>query len=233
MQRINSSDNLFHNGDGRTTLGTVVTAEWLNSIQEELVSLFIELGGDNLLPAKNNQLAELLKKKLESKASITDFTSLHDLFLGIPIPYPLSTVPTGCLAMNGQRFDKSRYPKLALKYPSGTLPDMRGEFIRGLDNGRGVDAGREVLSAQGEELKSHNHEFGIKSGDSFHPQKVEFTAKTDGISGAGYSSIYMNRSDNGGDKQPYANAHWVGIKPSGGKETRPRNIAFQYICLAA
>lgn len=183
--------------------------------------------------AGDANLKATLLAAIGEKANATDFNALHDLFVGIPIPYPLSTVPTGCLAMNGQRFDKSRYPKLALKYPSGTLPDMRGEFIRGLDNGRGVDAGREVLSAQGEELKSHNHEFGIKSGDSFHPQKVEFTAKTDGISGAGYSSIYMNRSDNGGDKQPYANAHWVGIKPSGGKETRPRNIAFQYICLAA
>lgn len=158
---------------------------------------------------------------------------IHDMLIGVPIPHPLSTVPEGCLAMNGQRFDASRYPKLAKKYPSGQLPDLRGEFIRGWDNGRGVDAGRVVLSAQEEELKSHNHEFGIKNGDSFHQQKVEFTAKTDGINGNGYSSIYMNKSDNGGDKQPYSGAHWVGIKSSGGKETRPRNIAFHYICLAA
>lgn len=193
---------------------------------DTLEELARALAGDANLKA--TLLAEIGKK-----ANATDFNALHDLFIGIPIPYPLSTVPTGCLAMNGQRFDTRRYPKLAQKYPSGQLPDLRGEFIRGWDNGRGVDAGRGVLSAQGEELKSHNHEFGIKNGDSFYQQKVEFTAKTDGIGGAGYSSIYMNKSDNGGDKQPYAGAHWVGIKPSGGKETRPRNIAFQYICLAA
>lgn len=190
---------------------------------EELASA---LAGDANL--KSTLLAEIGKK-----ANATDFNALHDLFIGIPIPYPLSTVPAGCLAMNGQRFDTRRYQKLAQKYPSGVLPDLRGEFIRGWDNGRGVDAGRDVLSEQGEELKSHNHEFGIKYENSFYQQKVEFTAKTDGISGTGYSSIYMNKSDNGGEKQPYAGAHWVGIKPSGGKETRPRNIAFQYICLAA
>lgn len=232
MQRINSSDNLFHNGDGRTTLGTVVTAEWLNSIQEELVSLFIELGGDNLLPAKNNQLAELLKKKLESKASITDFTSLHDLFVGIPIPYPLSTVPTGCLAMNGQRFDKSRYPKLALKYPSGTLPDMRGEFIRGLDNGRGVDAGRGLLSNQGDAIRNITGEF-----SDFMYQDEQSLNGTLTATGAIYRDLNI--------RDISATAVASKILPQGDKikfdasrvvptanENRPRNIAYHYICLA-
>ena len=43
---------------------------------------------------------------------------------------------------------KTQYPKLALKYPSGQLPDLRGEFIRGWDNERGIDADRELLSTQ-------------------------------------------------------------------------------------
>lgn len=205
--------------------------EWSENIDYPKGAI-VKHGGKTYKALSSNKNKEL---SLDQYWIDTDssFNVIRDMLVGVPIPYPLSTVPEGCLSMNGQRFDKSRYPALALKYPSGILPDMRGEFIRGLDNGRGVDAGRDVLSVQGEELKSHNHEFGIKSDDSFYPQKVEFTAKTDGISGAGYSSIYMNRSDNGGDKQPYVGAHWVGIKPSGGKETRPRNIAFQYICLAA
>ena len=99
---------------------------------DTLEELARALAGDANLKA--TLLAEIGKK-----ANATDFNALHDLFIGIPIPYPLSTVPTGCLAMNGQRFDTRRYPKLSQKYPSGQLPDLRGEFIRGWDNGRGVD----------------------------------------------------------------------------------------------
>lgn len=205
-------------------------ADWFNIVQAELLNV-VKASGGTPNKLELNQLTVAIQAMID--ATNTANVSLKNILIGVPIPYPLSTVPAGCLAMNGQRFATRRYPKLAQKYPSGQLPDLRGEFIRGWDNGRGVDAERGVLSAQGEELKSHNHEFGIKNGDSFYQQKVEFTAKTDGIGGNGYSSIYMNKSDNGGDKQPYAGAHWVGIKPSGGKETRPRNIAFQYICLAA
>ena len=84
---------------------------------DTLEELARALAGDANLKA--TLLAEIGKK-----ANATDFNALHDLFIGIPIPYPLSTVPTGCLAMNGQRFDTRRYPKLAQKYPSGQLPDM-------------------------------------------------------------------------------------------------------------
>ncbi len=49
----------------------------------------------------------------------------------------------------GQSFDGVRYPDLAKLHPSLKLPvDMRGEFIRGFDNGRGVDNARTLLSAQ-------------------------------------------------------------------------------------
>ncbi len=40
------------------------------------------------------------------------------------------------------------YPNLAKAYPANKLPDLRGEFIRGWDDGRGIDAGREILSFQ-------------------------------------------------------------------------------------
>lgn len=66
--------------------------------------------------------------------------------------------------MNGQRFDTRRYPKLAQKYPSGQLPDMRGEFIRGLDNGRGVDANRAVLSWQKYAFEDHFHYLPTQNG---------------------------------------------------------------------
>ena len=68
--------------------------------------------------------------------------------IGIPLPWPNESIPEGFLACSGQYFDKSKYERLAKIYPSGQLPDLRGEFIRGWDAGRGVDAGRRLLSWQ-------------------------------------------------------------------------------------
>lgn len=68
--------------------------------------------------------------------------------VGFPLPWPQATPPDGWLKCNGAAFDKVKYPKLATAYPSGALPDLRGEFVRGWDDGRGVDSSRVLLSAQ-------------------------------------------------------------------------------------
>ena len=199
---------------------------------DTLEELARALAGDANLKA--TLLAEIGKK-----ANATDFNALHDLFVGIPIPYPLSTVPTGCLAMNGQRFDARRYPKLAQKYPSGQLPDLRGEFIRGWDNGRGVDAGRGMLSVQSDEIKSHNHKFKyIGQNQRSESNRTDiFNQLTVG------DSVYRhdrrddliikvaNESDVKYGKTPYNDVS-IYINNTGGAETRPRNIAYHYICLA-
>ena len=170
------------------------------------------------------------------KANATDFNALHDLFIGIPIPYPLSIVPTGCLAMNGQRFDKARYPKLGQKYPSGQLPDLRGEFVRGWDNGRNVDAQRVLLSAQGDAIRNI-------TGGSDNILKSKTTANRGAFSGSetdwrptlADSSTNLS-STNTGDSPVYKEMN-IGFDASRvvptANENRPRNIAFHYICLAA
>ena len=70
-----------------------------------------------------------------------------DVVLYSPIPYSKTIAPTGYLMMMGQVITQAQYPKLSSRY-GANLPDMRGEFIRGLDNGRGVDSSREILSSQ-------------------------------------------------------------------------------------
>ena len=193
---------------------------------DTLEELARALAGDANLKA--TLLAEIGKK-----ANATDFNALHDLFVGIPIPYPLSTIPTGCLAMNGQRFDTRRYPKLAQKYPSGLLPDLRGEFIRGWDNGRGVDAGRGLLSAQGDAIRNITGQVGTDngwifrspSGAIFDPyngnntQRLRAVTTPDGVGNDGRSIGWFNFDAS--KVVPTAN------------ENRPRNIAYHYICLAA
>ncbi|HDJ9752091.1 TPA: phage tail protein [Escherichia coli] len=68
--------------------------------------------------------------------------------VGVPVPWPIETPPEGWLKCNGAAFYAEEYPQLAKVYPSLKLPDLRGEFIRGWDDGRGVDEGRTLLSEQ-------------------------------------------------------------------------------------
>lgn len=58
---------------------------------------------------------------------------------GCPIPYPGPVAPDGYLLMDGRPFSKTLYPQLAKLYADGVLPDMRGMYVRGWDNGRGLD----------------------------------------------------------------------------------------------
>lgn len=58
---------------------------------------------------------------------------------GCPIPYPGPVAPDGYLLMDGRPFSKTLYPQLAKLYVDGVLPDMRGMYVRGWDNGRGLD----------------------------------------------------------------------------------------------
>ncbi|EPO4418512.1 phage tail protein, partial [Escherichia coli] len=80
--------------------------------------------------------------------------------VGVPVPWPSATPPTGWLKCNGAVFSAEEYPELAKAYPTNKLPDLRGEFIRGWDDGRGIDAGREILSAQGDAIRNITGTFG-------------------------------------------------------------------------
>ncbi|HDL7929388.1 TPA: tail fiber protein, partial [Yersinia enterocolitica] len=74
--------------------------------------------------------------------------------IGVPLPYPLATAPTGYLKCNGSSFSTTTYPQLAVAYPSGVLPDLRAFTIRGWDDGRGIDTGRTLLSEQQDALQN-------------------------------------------------------------------------------
>lgn len=71
---------------------------------------------------------------------------------GAPIPWPSDVIPSGYALMQGQAFNKTSYPELAVAYPSGVIPDMRSWTIKGKPA-----SGRAVLSQEQDGIKSHNH----------------------------------------------------------------------------
>ena len=136
--------------------------------------------------------------------------------VGVPVPWPLPNPPQGWLKYNGAPFDKIMFPRLGAIYPSGILPDLRGEFIRGWDDGRGVDSGRALLSAQAASSIGR-----FVSGTS-----------TSGVVGA---TVYDPDGTSPGD------SNWAGVATGMTTKSlqqqkdavRPRNIAFNYIVRAA
>lgn len=148
-------------------------------------------------------------------------------FQGIPtgtIMYTaVSAVPAGYLVLNGQSLSKSTYSALysvlggAYGQTDATfnLPDIRGEFVRGWDNGRGVDVGRTIGSTQLESFASHAH-----------PYVDTYFKEAWGQDGQ-YNGAYGSRG--GADNDNYDSNYQRTTSAAGGSETRPRNIALQAI----
>ncbi|WP_208523995.1 phage tail protein [Escherichia coli] len=144
--------------------------------------------------------------------------------VGVPVPWPSATPPTGWLKCNGAAFSSEMYPRLAMAYPTNKLPDLRGEFIRGWDDGRGVDAGRVILSMQGWLTGSHYHN--IRSWDAWD-NTVLVPNDKGGDSLLSTDNAVQQGAINGRFTSQYR------TESSEGNETRPRNIAFNYIVRTA
>lgn len=126
--------------------------------------------------------------------------------VGSVVAWTTGAVPTGFLEMNGQTFNAVTYPTLNTLLGGNTLPDLRGEFIRGFDNGRGVDAGRGIRTVQAQDVQSHTHTL------TRYGQLAQVSAGAAG-----------NIWDGTGPGATGA---------TGGPETRPRNVALMFIIKA-
>ncbi|EBF2512473.1 phage tail protein [Escherichia coli] len=178
-----------------------------------------------------------------STQGVLDYLGLGEgsaLPVGVPVPWPSATPPTGWLKCNGAAFSAEEYPELAKAYPTNKLPDLRGEFIRGWDDGRGMDTGRAILSAQGDAIRNIYGEFKTvntenysiwESVGSFKGAVVPLNPSTNNSYFSLIRSMVTERTD--GVVYPKV----IGLDASRivptANENRPRNIAFNYIVRAA
>ncbi|EJJ8178894.1 TPA: tail fiber protein [Escherichia coli] len=157
--------------------------------------------------------------------------------VGVIVPWPSATPPTGWLKCNGAVFSSVEYPKLAKAYPTNKLPDLRGEFIRGWDDGRGIDAERTLLSIQNGGVELHTHQGQIFRVSDYRTKEIPASE----VMGRGYIASLTPGADSPLDFDDYSvssnpNGYFVGNQRTtayGTNETRPRNIAFNYIVRAA
>ncbi|EBG0416522.1 tail fiber protein [Salmonella enterica subsp. enterica serovar Typhimurium] len=178
--------------------------------------------------------------------------------VGAAIAWPSDATPAGYALMQGQSFDKSAYPLLAIAYPSGIIPDMRGWTIKGKPI-----SGRAVLSQEMDGNKSHSHsaraqdtDLGTKTTSSF-----DYGTKSTNTTGGhthefgGYINSFYGDSSHtsfqpGGGAWTQAagdhahtvyigghehtmyigpHGHVVIVDADGNAETTVKNIAFNYI----
>lgn len=127
--------------------------------------------------------------------------------VGVPLPWPTDTAPAGYAIMSGQAFDKAAYPKLAAAYPSGVLPDMRGQTIKGKPA-----SGRNVLSTEADGVKSHTHSASASSTDlgSKTTSGFDYGSKSTNNIGAHTHSLTGSVGSAG------AHSHFNGVRWPGG-----------------
>ena len=147
-----------------------------------------------------------------------------------------SSAPTGYLKANGAAVSRITFKPLfdviGDIYGAGdgsttfNLPDLRGEFIRGWDDGRGVDAGRTFGTPQGSEFGSHQHG-GSTNFEPNHSHPLGRFSGNQNINTQSDRYALATTNDIGPDYTQPAGGHSHSITTDfrGGNETRPRNIA--------
>ncbi|ECQ0549205.1 tail fiber protein [Salmonella enterica] len=177
--------------------------------------------------------------------------------VGSAIAWPSDNIPAGYALMQGQTFDKSVYPLLAIAYPSGTIPDMRKLVIKGAGNGRSA------LSYEADGIKSHAHSASVSSTDLGTKYTSSFDYGTKGSNTTGghnhsAGGVYggdsiggKSRVQHDGNNQltswngdhahttyigPHSHSVYIGshshdvtVYAAGNAENTVRNIAFNYI----
>ena len=167
---------------------------------------------------EKNQLAALLKKVEVPVGSVEAFAGVK------------AKIPEGWMLCDGRTLLRADYPELfdAISTTFGyttsanfKIPDLRGEFIRGFSDGKsGIDTGRSFGSAQADAFQGHWHKIGYDSDDDW------FAGYTSGGNGHGWGAGYGQQYLSARDAKADASNHGT---PRTASETRPRNIALNYI----
>ncbi|WP_097759874.1 phage tail protein [Escherichia coli] len=257
--KFGAGKNGFTRGNPQTgTPATDLDDDYFDMLQEELCSV-VEASSASLEKGRHDQLltALLLSRKNpfgDIKSDGTVKTALENLGLGegapaigVPFFWPSAAMPDTVidswsgmvfLKFNGAKFSATDYPVLAKVFPALALPDARGDFIRIWDDGRGIDVGRTLLSGQSHTIMDHAHNMELWTGDGLAAGSAR-EGVNPGIL-ATYGDGGIVKTDEPGLKVPSSLRalssrsvkRYGEISGHVGTETRPRNIAFNFLVRA-
>ena len=208
--------------------------------------------GSNLtftLPSSDGSNGSFLQT---NGSGVLSFSTVQGVPSGAVFCIAVATVPSDYLECNGAAVSRTTYSALfaviGTAYGAGNgsstfnVPDLRGEFVRGFDNGKGTDSGRSIATSQGEATKAHNHSAtGSSSSTGAHNHAFKASNRAgdeDGWSGA--SKAFIGDADSAAftqgadtnkiyDNGNHSHTITVSVSNSSGAETRPRNIAMMYV----
>jgi len=189
-------------------------------------------------------------------SGVLSFTTVAGVPTGAVFCMAVASVPSGYLECNGAAVSRSTFAALfaviGTQYGSGNgsstfnLPDLRGEFIRGFDNGRGVDSGRSIATSQTADNQSHNHSINISGTANTKSLTGGIRKISEGFNANGSASGVFTKTQDGTNSitesastSPVGGVDFdgshdhtfsaSGTSGSHGSETRPRNIAMMYV----
>ncbi|WP_051399091.1 MULTISPECIES: phage tail protein [Pseudomonas] len=151
--------------------------------------------------------------------------------------FPSSSAPAGFLKANGAAVSRSTYAALfaviGTNFGAGdgsstfNLPDLRGEFLRAWDDGRGVDGGRALNTSQASQNLNHTHSAtAANAGAHQHTMSFKQDRAPEGAGNAVYGDeAYYSGEASQGTSTAGDHTHTITVSFSGGTESRPRNIA--------
>jgi len=219
---------------------TIVNADINSSAAIAATKLAFTPTGDVAATTVQAAIAEL-----DTEKASTAYVLANVVPAGAVYFFAMNTAPTGYLKANGAAISRTTYSALfsaiGTTYGAGNgsttfnLPDLRGEFIRGWDDARGLDSGRSIGTVQAQDYQSHTH--GVSDPGHAH-----------GVSDPGHAHLWGTDDvyGAGGGEGPdaYGGTDWkawtstqgtgiwingngtgIWINNNGGAETRPRNFA--------
>jgi microcystin-dependent protein len=157
---------------------------------------------------------------------------------GAVMPFASAATPSGWLAANGAAVSRTLYPALfaaiGTLYGVGdgsttfALPDLRGYFVRGQGTNADGTASGAFGTKQGDDFKSHSHTGSTSiNGSHSHSYSAPNSYQQDTTnSPANGKRATSNANPNTGAAGDHS--HTLTINPTGGTETRPKNIALLY-----
>lgn len=227
--KFGAGKNGFTRGNPQTgTPATALDNDYFDMLQEELAGV-VEAAGIMLDKSKHNQLLEALLRVGAGAPAI-----------GVPFFWPSAAMPNTVLPewsgmvflkFNGATFSAATYPKLALVFPALLLPEARGEFPRIWDDGRGVDIGRALLSAQGFAMQNITGSMGSRNVVGTSSGVIGAASGAFNLSiGTAPSLVAVPRdaSSPNADNLTFDASRVVNTA----SETRSRNIAFNFLVRA-